>query len=410
MSISTAATIRQTCRLCDSSRIKGALELKPTALCDAYLASPKKQERYPLALQLCEDCGFVQLSCVVDPEEIYRNYIFVTTSSSPLAQHFAGYAADVLASTGNVEPAKVVDIGSNDGTLLKEFQKKGCLVLGIEPAREIAREATSSGIQTIPEFLNEASVKEALEYLGPADLVTVNNLFANVDDLAGFVSHVRALLKKGGHLVIESSYLKDMLENMVFDFIYHEHLSYFSIEPLVKFFKKQEMTLVDVVPVPTKGGSLRYFIKNEKTSLEVAGRLQKMIENERQSELDNISTYRKFAELVSRAKSDVKEVLNSYPLGSVVGYGASATSTTLIEMFELSGDLAFLVDDFDAKQDTFSPGVHIPVKAPDKIYESGVEVVLILAWRYASQIISRHQGFKGDFIVPLPQLRITRSK
>ena len=400
------ATIRSTCRLCGSSQIDTVLELKPTALCDAYLTEVRAQERYPLNLCLCRGCGFVQIDCVVDPEEIYRDYIFVTTSSSPLSQHFCEYTKDVLKRTNTLPESTVVDIGSNDGTLLKAFKQKGCSVIGIEPAREIARSANSAGIKTIPEFFTPDIAAEITSSFGHVDLVTVNNLFANVDDLDGFVGSVYSILKDGGYLVVESSYLKDMIDNMVFDFIYHEHLSYFSVTPLVQFFDKWGMTLVDVIPVETKGGSLRYFIEKKKDSAKVTDQLRAMIESEKQSELDQARTYERFAQKIEESKNALKRALESYAKNATVGYGASATSTTLIETFELQDDLGLLVDDFDAKQGTYSPGTHIRVGSPEAIYGGDVEVVVILAWRYADQIMRNHKDFRGVFIIPLPELRV----
>ena len=394
------------CRLCASDNLVSALELKPTALCDAYLIIPRQQTLHPLELLLCHDCGFVQLSCVVDPEEIYRDYIFVTTSSSPLQQHFSDYAEDVLRVIGAPKGLTVVDVGSNDGTLLKHFKKRNCEVLGIEPAREIALQAAEEGIPTVPEFLSPASVQDALRRIGPADLITVNNLFANVDDLVEFVDVAKSLLKKNGYIVIESSYLKDMIDNMVFDFIYHEHLSYFSVQPLAQFFNRQGMTLVDAVPVTTKGGSLRYFVKYADVPSEVSPRLIDLIEKEERIGLSSLSSFKRFQEKILRAKDELTNVLGSYAKNTVIGYGASATSTTLIEMFELRDKLSMLVDDFEAKQGTYSPGAHIPVCAPSEMYRPETEVVVILAWRYAEQIVSQHKGFKGRFIVPLPTLRV----
>lgn len=398
--------IRKTCRLCSSERLDLALKLNPTALCDAYLLERKEQETYPLNLCLCAACGFVQIDCVIDPEKIYRDYIFVTTSSSPLTSHFSQYAEDALSRTKLEKNVSVIDIGSNDGTLLRAFKAKGCSVQGVEPAIEIAQQASASGIPTIPEFFTPSVAKQIVDSSGQTDIVTVNNLFANVDDLDEFVRSVNVVLREGGFLIVESSYLKDMLENMVFDFIYHEHLSYFSIRPLIKFFRKHQMTLVDAVSVETKGGSLRYFIQKTENQPEVTDGLQALIEVERAAALDQLATYRRFSERIESAKTALHDFLKHQTKESVVGYGASATSTTLIGMFELQDYLGCLVDDFDAKQGTFSPGNHIPVKAPSILEHEEIKVVVILAWRYAEEIMKKHAYFQGLFVIPLPELKI----
>ncbi len=397
---------RHTCRLCSSANLKQVLRLAPTALCDAYLQEPRHQDVYPLNLCLCFDCGFVQIDCVIDPEEIYRDYLFVTTSSSPLRKHFRSYVDDALNRVEKPNEATVVDIGSNEGTLLNEFQIKGCRVLGIEPAREIARTANQMGIRTIPEFFGSEIIPEILSQTGPADIVTVNNLFANVDNLEEFVTNIKKILKTAGLLVIESSYLKDMLDNLVFDFIYHEHLSYFSFTPLYLFFKKFEMNLFDARPVPTKGGSLRYFISNSQHPSEIPATASDWLKRERDGRLTEADTYKQFNDRIGKSRSDLIDVLQQYDKSQVVGYGASATSTTLIASFGLDRYLGFLVDDFKAKQDTFSPGVHLRVSDPKEIYTDAVEVVVILAWRYADEIIRRNEKFRGVFVIPLPTLRV----
>jgi len=398
--------IRQTCRLCRSEDLVRVLKLTPTALCDAYTKVQKSAEVYPLNLYLCRDCGFVQIDCVVDPETIYRDYLFVTTSSLPLQKHFESYAKDiVMRLSGRADPL-VVDLGSNEGTLLREVSKLGLRVLGVEPAIEIAEKANRDGVPTLPEFFDKKIVEYVKQTHGLADAVTVNNLFANVDDLHSFVANVKDILKPGGLFIVESSYLGDMIENMVFDFIYHEHLSYLSVKPLKKFFEQQEMSLIDVLRVDTKGGSLRYYARNLSTDNSTTLKVDEWLKLENKKELYEITRYDQYAEKILKGKSDLNGFLSNYQKESVIGYGASATSTTLIYHYDLSNKLDCLVDDNPAKVSTFSPGLNIPVRETKEIYRAGVEVVVILAWRYAKEIIQKHSRFNGVFVIPLPELVI----
>ena len=227
---------KKKCRLCESKDIKVVLPLQDSPLCDAYLELPKKQEFYNLKLCLCNECNFVQIDTVVDPEDIYRDYIYVTTSSPGLLKHFKTYAFEVCSFLKLDEQNLTVDIGSNDGTLLSFFKNQGHNVLGIEPSIKAASSANESGIKTIPEFFDKDLANLVVDQYGKASLITINNLFANIDNLKDFVKSIDILLDDNGVLVIESSYLLNMIDNMVFDFIYHEHLSYFSILPLVRFF------------------------------------------------------------------------------------------------------------------------------------------------------------------------------
>ena len=250
---------RQSCRLCDSKDIEVVLPLKKSPLCDAFLEQPKKQEFYYLNLCLCNECGFVQIDTVIEPETIYRDYIYVTTSSPGLQNHFKEYALEVCNHLNLDKSNLTVDIGSNDGTLLGFFKQRGHNVLGIEPSIKAANSANENGIETLSEFFDIDLANAITGQYGKASLITINNLFANIDNLKEFVEGINVLLDSNGVLIIESSYLLDMIDNMVFDFIYHEHLSYFSILPLVDFFKQFDMQLIHVHQVGTKGGSLRYY-------------------------------------------------------------------------------------------------------------------------------------------------------
>jgi hypothetical protein len=355
---------------------------------------------------MCKDCSFVQIDCVVDPKAIYRDYTFITTSSIPLQGHFRQYANDVIKKLGLVPRQLVIDIGSNEGTLLQEIKDRNLRVLGIEPAAEIAKLANERGIETVCEYFSpSSSEKIALRY-GQADLVTLNNVFANIDDLADFVSALVILVKENGHVVIESSYLADMLDNMVFDFIYHEHLSYLSVKPLALFFKKYGFSLIDIDHINTKGGSMRYYFKKTKGKAISNSTVKQWLDYEDSKKLYQLETYRQFEEAITLEKKHSLSVLDSYRPDEVVGYGASATTTTLLYHFGLGQKMTCLVDDNPAKIGSYSPGHHLPVHNPNWIYDCDVKAVYVFAWRYASEIIKRQPRFSGKYLVPLPSLKI----
>lgn len=398
--------IRTTCRLCENDDLELVLCLEPTPLCDAYLTEIHQQDKFPLNLVLCKNCGFVQIDCVVNPDVIYRDYTFVTTSSLPLQGHFERYANDVINKLDTGPGQFAIDIGSNEGTLLQELKDRGLRVLGIEPATNIAKLSNERGIETVCDYFSPSSAERVSITHGQADLVTINNVFANIDDLVGFVSGLAILVKEDGYVVIESSYLADMLENMIFDFIYHEHLSYLSIKPLAIFFKKFGFRLVDVDHVDTKGGSMRYYFRKTNKEGSANNAVMKWIDYEESKQIYEPKTYRQFEKSVALAKTKSLTILDSYSPEAVVGYGASATTTTLMYHFELGERIACLVDDNPAKIGTYSPGHHLPVHDPNWINQSCVEAVYVFAWRYASEIIKKHPQFSGKFLVPLPNLKI----
>lgn len=405
---------RDTCRLCGSGSLEEALTLEPTPLADSYVPSARLgevQKTYPLCLDLCRICGFVQLRDVILPEAIYIDYIYETKSSLGLLQHFQEYAKSVFARLKLLPGSLVIDIGSNDGTLLRAFNKHGMRVLGVDPAREIARKASESGVETLPDFFTPEFGRKIKQERGPAAIVTANNLFANVDDLTEMTDTIRDLLAPDGVFVFESFYMADLMRNMVFDFIYHEHLSYFSVKPLAGFFQRRGMELIDVERVPTKGGSLRYTAQLAGGPRKVSPSVAELIAHETSIGLHRVEGFRTFTGRIDSARSELHKLLRELNAQGkkTDGYGASATTTTLAYHFKLGDAMGCIYDDYPAKQGLFSPGQHLPVLPSQAIYDRKPDYVLILAWRYFDPVVRKHQVFMeqgGHFIVPLPQLKL----
>jgi len=396
---------RTTCRLCNSKNLQLVLPLAKSPLCDVYLKEIKEQEFYDLNLYLCKECNFVQINTIVNPEIIYRDYIYVTTSSSGLESHFKQYAYDVNQFFTSKTPSLTIDIGSNDGTLLNYFKQYGYNVLGIEPSVKTAEDAKKNGIQTISEFFDSTLAKNISADHGKAELITINNLFANIDDLEGFIQAIDILLADEGILVIESSYLPDMINNMVFDFIYHEHLSYFSLLPLIGFFQKLGLELVCLHEVATKGGSMRYYWARENSEWKKNLSVDKFITREQQLNI-GVETFALFQKKIETIRQELHSFLDQSKGKTMVGYGASATSTTLISYLGLDKYLTYLVDDNPGKINTYSPGYHIPVYASEKLSIDKPDVILILAWRFREKIICKISPLDSTVVIPLPHFEI----
>jgi len=405
---------RDTCRLCGSRNLDVALPLTPTPLADAYVPMEQGdvvQEVYPLDLYLCRDCGFSQLCDVIRADSIYVDYIYETKSSLGLVEHFRRYADAVLDRIGPPPGALVVDIGSNDGSLLQAFKERGMTVLGIDPAREIARDATAAGVETLAEFFTAGLSDQIRQERGAASIITANNIYANVDQLDEFTGAIRSLLKPDGVFIFESYYLADVIENMVFDFIYHEHLSSFSVNPLIGFFRRHGMELIDVERIATKGGSLRYTVQLAGGPRRVSPSVGELSTEETRCGLGNLETFKTFAASINTAKERLIALLGKIKSdgGTIAGYGASATSTSLIYHFGLGSFLSYLVDEYSRKQNVLSPGLHLPVLEPQTLIERKTDYVVILAWRYFEPIVAKNRAFLdqgGHFIVPLPDLHV----
>ncbi|MDD5262500.1 MAG: class I SAM-dependent methyltransferase [Methylacidiphilales bacterium] len=406
---------RNTCRLCEGRDLSLVLKLTPCPPVDAYVPASRLQEvqeAFPLDLFLCHNCGHTQLLDVVSPKLLFGSYIYTTASSPGLVEYFRTYADEVIDYAQPAPGSTVADIGSNDGTLLGFFKKRGLRVLGIDPAQNIAEAATASDIETVPSFFTGELGRKLRAERGPFSLVTANNVFAHSDQLGDMAAGVHAMLSQEGLFVFEVSYMLDMVKNMVFDFIYHEHLSHHSAKPLQLFLRRHGLELLHVQRTPSKGGSLRCFAQLENGPRKASPSVDAILNLENEFGLYDLETYKIYAANIEKAKSDLNRALTPFKStgNKIAGYGASATGTVLIYHFDLGDSLSCIIDDNPLRQNLFSPGHHIPVLSPKALYNDKPDAVVILAWRFADMIIKKHESYLkngGKFIVPLPTLTIT---
>ncbi|MEO5373428.1 MAG: class I SAM-dependent methyltransferase [Alphaproteobacteria bacterium] len=407
---------RADCRLCGGTGLDLVLKLEPTPPANAFVGRDAlgiEQQRFPLDVFLCRACGHVQLRDVVDPALLFENYVYVSGTSPVFVRHFEDYAGDILGRYPLPSGAPVVDIGSNDGTLLRIFQDRGCRVLGVDPAREIAYQASVSGIDTLPRFFSAALARETIvEQRGYAVLVTANNVFAHADDLADIVEGVRILLTPGGLFVFEVSYLVDVFEKTLFDTIYHEHVAYHTVKPLVRFLDAHGLELIEAIRVDSHGGSLRGVAQVKGGPWPVRPSVAEAVANEERLGLDRPETFAAFAARIDSRKAELGGLLAGIKAsgGTIAGFGAPAKATTLLYHFGIGPDVIdFIVDDSPLKQGLHSPGMHIPVLPSQAIYDRRPSHVVVLAWNFADPIMARHAAYRdggGHFIVPLPDVKV----
>jgi hypothetical protein len=405
---------RDTCRACNSKELDLVFQLNPTPIGDAYVQKEKReivQENYPIDLFICKKCGLAQITDIIDPAVLYGEYIYVTGSSFGLSDHFNGYAKGVISKCRIQKGAFIIDIGSNDGTLLSAFQNQGMNVLGIEPAPHIAEWANNNGVKTVNTFLTTEAARKIKEENGPAKLITSNNVFANIDDLKTWVDSVEILLAQDGIYVFESFYLTDLIENVVFDFLYHEHVSAFSVKPIKLLFESIGLELITVEHIRTKGGSLRYYVQRPNGPMVNDGVVAEYLAEEEAKGIYSKQIYIDYQERIQELKAQTLTFLIQAKKEnkSVAGFGASITATTLIYHFEIGEYLDYLVDENPAKVGLYSPGLHIPVFSPEVLIEKKPDYVFILAWRFAEPIINKNQNYianGGKFIIPIPEFKI----
>lgn len=413
----TDVSKRSNCRLCNSDKLSMVLPIKASPIADNFVPREKtniSQRCFPLDLYQCQDCGHAQNTDIVNPDLLFRDYLFQTGSSAGLVEHFRKYANDVVEKFDIKPESLVVEIGSNDGSLLNFFKGLGLKVLGVDPAVEIARQATTAGIPTLPEFFTSSLATQITAQHGRAKLIVANNVYAHSDQLADMTDAVASLLDEDGVFIFEVSYLLDIVDKFLFDTIYHEHLSYHSIAALQKFFKLHGLHFFDVEKIVTKGGSMRGFVQKINGSRKEQPIIEKMIATEMQRGLHKPEIFQQYEKEILARKQDLQNFIENArnKKQKIAAYGASTTVITLMYHFELENKLDYLLDDNAKKQGLYSPGRHLEVKAGSTLYTDKPDVVIILAWQYADAIIRKHQQFiaeGGVFVVPLPTLKIISS-
>lgn len=399
------------CRLCGTVLGEPLLKLPSTALANEFVTSTDPQDLFPLELCSCDNCFHYQLNETVDPDRLFKDYAFVSGTSKVNVAHFTKLATDTAARFGLHPGDLVVEIASNDGTLLKAFKELGMRVLGIDPAENIARMANRDGIETLPVFFTEKLAREILVSHGQPKLVVANNVLAHTDHVLDIIRGVRELIKEEGVFIFENSYFKDMYEKVLPDILYHEHVSSFLVYPLLCMFQTNDMSLFDIENIDVHGGSIRGFAscKNILTSINLEAMIQDevllgLISNNTKKDAINL-----FSAKVDKLKIDLLKTLEEYRSKGlrVSAYGASAKSTTLMYLLGLDSTMIDeIYDDSPLKTGHFSPGLHIPVVQPSQIYINNPDAIIILGWNFAESIIKNHSEFKGRWIVPLPKLQV----
>ncbi|MBI4596910.1 MAG: class I SAM-dependent methyltransferase [Candidatus Omnitrophica bacterium] len=402
------------CVVCESTRVEAFLDFGTTALANKFLTKEelsRAEPAFPLRVGFCHGCTHVQLMERVAPRDMFTDYLYVSSASETLTAHLFELS-DVVARRFRLGAGDlVVDIGCNDGTLLRGFQRHGVKTLGVDPAKNLAALAAESGMERFVGFFNSQTATQIAQRWGRASAITATNTFPHVPELRDFMEGIRTALAPGGVFVIEAHYLLDLLEQAAFDTIYHEHVSYWALAPMMGLFERCGMQVVDVERLPIHHGQLRVFVQRTGEG-RVQPSVARQLDVERSAGLDRLATFRAFADRTQQIKRQLKERLRQLRAESkrVAGYGAPAKGSTLLGFLELGPqEIDYIVDRSPLKQGRFTPGSHIPIVPAERLLEDQPDVVVVLAWNFLDEIMDQQQEYLrrgGTFLLPVPEVRL----
>tara|TARA_Y100000813_G_C24160028_1_gene351642 strand:- start:414 stop:2813 length:2400 start_codon:yes stop_codon:yes gene_type:complete len=385
------------CRSCGNKNLKRVVSLGYQPLANNLInKKDDKCELYPLEVNYCDRCHNCQLSVAVDPKKMFSNYLYTSSTSQVFRNHFIEAAKKYSKELKLNKKSYIIDIGSNDGVALKPFLELGYKkILGIEPAKNLAKLANKNKIKTFNGFLEKKNIKKIKKN---ADLILASNVFAHSDKLKEMAECMLNLLSKKGTIIIEVQYLMNTLKDLTFDNIYHEHYNYWSLTSLVFFFNQLNARIFKAEKVNTHGGSIRVYIKKDK-SVKINSSVKKILKEEEDFGIKNYKTYQKFGKNVYKIKENILKNIKKLKINNkkIIGYGAPAKATTALNFFGISKEIDFIVEDNQLKHNKYIPGVKIPIKNKSSIKDKK-NILLVLAWNFFDEIKKNNKDLSDNFV------------
>tara|TARA_B100001146_G_C16177095_1_gene432877 strand:- start:326 stop:1561 length:1236 start_codon:yes stop_codon:yes gene_type:complete len=406
---------RKKCRLCSNNKFKLVLDLGKQPPSNGFLSKNqlnKFENKFPLRLYICKKCYHLQLLDVIDKKYLFSNYLYLTGANKPIIDHFEKYVDSVYEKILKMRKNPlVIEIGSNDGTLLKKIIKYNVKVLGIEPAKNLAKLSRKAGIKTENQFFNLELAKK-ISKKENADLIIANNVLGHIDNLDEFIKGISKLLKNDGVFVFEVPHALNLIKNLEFDTIYHEHISYFSVIALSNWFKKYNLEIFDIQKQNVHGGTIRVFV-SKKNNFLVKKSVENIINKEKEYGIKKMKTYQNFSKEIINLKLTLQKKVKKMKNDNLIifGYGAPAKGNVLLNYCQIDYKiLDFITDTTILKQGKFTPGTKIPIINPNKKPKKYSKMVgLMLAWNYKNDIIKNEKNFLskgGKFLIPIPKAEI----
>lgn len=397
----------KSCRVCRSRGITEFLDLGEQPFANSLLKNLSEEERfYRLSLSWCSKCNLVQLNQTAEPTDLFSEYVWVTGTSKTAREHSEILYNDILPRTQNLDKGYVLEVASNDGTFLQPFVKNNYKVLGVDPAKNIVDIAIANGVPTQCKFFGIKAAKEIIDEFGQAKVIIARNVLPHVANLHDLIEGLHMCLEENGLLVVEFHYAKIIYEELQYDSIYHEHLCYFTLKSIEKLLNQFNLFVTDIKESLISGGSLILYVKKgeEKESPIV----QSYRDSEKETEVNKLSGWENFASRVYSHREQLVRILTDIieKTGPVVGYGASARSSTLLNFCRIDTRyVSMIADQSPLKQKHYTAGTHIPIYSPEEVMKENPEYVLILAWNLSDEIIrilKDKLDYAGKCILPLP--------
>lgn len=404
--MSTVTEIKN-CRLCKAQNLNVIWNLAPSPYGDLFCKSSEEAKSLPkidLTLLMCSECNFIQLGQNVDIDEIYKNYIYTSSTTSGLAQFYNRLCPDLISKFDLKNSDLIIDIGSNDGTALLPFLNRGFKVLGVEPASKPASKSVSSGIETINKYLDAQTVEQILTRFGKAKLVTANFVSANVPNPVLFFEQLKSLITENGIISIITGYHPDQFSLNMFEYINHDHLSYFSLDTALILADIVGLKLISAQKIELKGGSIQLLFSSKKNKLDIDETINQIHQREYLMRIQTIDYYENLKSRVSIQKSIAQNLL---PNSNLIGIGGSISTTHLLHEFEIGDRFNFLLDDSKSKIKKFSPGFGLPVYSFAELKLDLNSKIVILAWQHTNIILKKIQnlGYTKNIFLLLPTFR-----
>lgn len=412
-------TRRETCRFCEGRNLVKILDFGNIPLAGGFLKEEgfSEEKYYPFSLNLCRDCFLVQISNIVPAEVLFKqNYFFFSSQIRSLVDHFNEFAIEIKDRfLSDIEQPSVFEIGCNDGPLLKPLAALRVRAVGVDPATNVVNSIKSKEITVINDFFSEKLAEKIKIEYGLFDVLASSYSFAHIDNMVDIMKGVKCLLKENGVFIFEIYYLGTIIDELQYDMIYHEHMSYYSLKALTTFLKKFDMEVFDLKYIPgIRSGSVRFYASNiGQREEKISSAVLNMIEYEENRGFDKVETYLKYAERIADTRSDLLNILNLLKKEgkTIIGYGASGRGTIIMNYCGIGGQyIDYVVDDAPSKNGFYTPGTHVPIKSWEFVKESKFpDYAILFAWAFTDEVIKKRQDYikrGGKFIIPLPQVRI----